>query len=117
MQDLFENFPSAESAYIEATGNTHDLAHWKPSHDVVYETGRRVGFYKLRRRDIGAGKQAFARIYKDVCKAWLRGERFKREVIPPRNETGRERLSKFEVHARAMLGRKNINELRALLEG
>ena len=115
MQDLFEDFPTAEAAYIEAANNAHDLTHWAPSHDAVYEAGRRVGFYKLRRRDIGAGKQAFARVYKEVCKAWLRGERFKREVIPPRHETGRERLSKDEVHARAMLGRKNINELRALL--
>ncbi len=115
MHDLIDEFPTTDAAYFEAANNAHDLAHWKPSHDTVYEAGKRVGFSKLRRRDTGAGQGAFARVYKDVCKAWLRGERFKRDVIEPQ-ENG-EKISQRELLRRRMIGRERVNQLREALRG
>lgn len=115
MQDLFDDLPTAETAYREAASHAHDLASWKPSHPVVYEAGRRIGFYKLRRRDTGGGKRAFEREFKKVCDAWRRGERFRREVIEPRIITGRERLSEQEKAQRQMIGQVRILELKAML--
>lgn len=118
MSDLFDEFPSTDTAYYEAASNSHDIAHWKPSHDVVFEAARRVGFSALRRRDTGAGKRGFAKHYKEVCKAYLRGERFKRDVVVPRDTaTGCEKLSETEVFERKMMGRARIGELRQMLEG
>ncbi|WP_137169373.1 hypothetical protein [Marinomonas sp. FW-1] len=113
MYDLFDEFPAADAAYFEAANNAHDLAHWKPTHDAVYEAGRRVGFSKLRRRDIGAGKRAFGKVYKDVCKAWLRGERFKRDVIQPKQYG--EKISESELLRRRVFGREKVNQLREAL--
>ena len=113
MYDLFDEFPAADAAYFEAANNAHDLAHWKPSHDTVYEAGRRVGFSKLRRRDTGAGQRAFAKVYKDVCKAWMRGERFKRDVIQPKQYG--EKISESELLRRRVFGREKVNQLREAL--
>lgn len=116
MNDLLNEFPSTEDAYFEAANNAHDVARWKPSHDVIYEAAKRVGFHALRRRDTGAGKRGFARHYKEVCKAYLRGERFKRDVIAPRDgSTGREKLSETEVFERKMMGRARVAELKEML--
>ena len=112
--DLFDTFPTAEAAYIEAVNHCHDLASWKPSHEVVYETGRRVGFSKIRRRDTGGGKRSFLKVYGDVCKAYLRGERFRRDVVEnPRPE----RLSAQEVLRRRVVGREQIGRLKEALRG
>jgi hypothetical protein len=113
MNDLFDEFPATDAAYFEAANNAHDLAHWKPSHATVYEAGRRVGCSKLRRRDTGAGKRAFAKSYSEVCKAWLRGERFKRDVIeaPKFGET----ISESELLHRRVIGRERVNQLREAL--
>lgn len=113
MYDLFDEFPATDAAYFEAANNAHDLANWKPTHDAVYEAGRRVGFSKLRRRDTGAGKQAFAKAYKGVCKAWLRGERFKRDVIQPK-QCG-EKINESELIRRRVIGREKVNQLREAL--
>ena len=115
MYDLFDDFPATDAAYFEAANNAHDLAHWNPSHDAVYEAGRRVGFSKLRRRDTGAGKRAFTKVYKDVCKAWMRGERFKRDVIQP--EQYGEKISESERIRRRVIGREKVNQLREALRG
>ncbi|WCN13140.1 hypothetical protein GV054_09035 [Marinomonas mediterranea] len=115
MRDLFNEFPDTEAAYLEVANNAHDLARWKPSHEVLYEAGRRVGFSKIRRRDTGAGKRAFGKIYKEVCKAHMRGERFPRSVIEPQN-TG-EKLTASEVFTRRQIGRERIGDIRAILEG
>ncbi len=113
MYDLFDEFPSVDTAYFEAANHAHDLASWKPSHDAVYEAGRRVGFSKLRRRDTGAGKRAFAKVYKEVRRAWLRGERFKRDVIeaPKYGEI----ISESELLNRRVIGRERVNQLREVL--
>ncbi|WP_100637248.1 hypothetical protein [Marinomonas sp. ef1] len=113
MYDLFDDFPATDAAYFEAANNAHDLAHWKPTHDAVYEAGRRVGFSKLRRRDIGAGKRAFANAYKDVCKAWLRGERFKRDEIKPQQHG--EKISESDLLHRRVFGRAMVGQLREIL--
>ena len=113
MNDLFDEFPTTDAAYFEAINHAHDLAHWKPSHDTVYEAGRRVGFSKLRRRDTGGGKRAFAKAYKDVCRAWLRGERFKRDVIEA-PKFG-EKISESELLRRRVIGRERVNQLREAL--
>ncbi len=117
MTDLFDEFPSVDAAYHEAANNSHDVAHWKPSHDVVFEAARRVGFSALRRRDTGAGKRGFAKQYKEVCKAYSRGERFKRDVVAPKDATGREKLTDKEAFERKMIGRARLGELRQMLEG
>lgn len=115
MQDLIDDLPTVEDAYREATNHAHDLANWKPSHPVVYEAGRRIGFYKLRRRDVGGGKQAYAREFKKVCDAWRRGERFNRAVIELEQTTGRERLSEAEKAHLQQIGQVRIRELKAML--
>jgi len=115
MNDLFDEFPATDAAYFEAANHAHDLASWKPSHDTVYEAGRRVGFSKLRRRDTGAGKRAFAKVFKDVCSAWQRGERFKREVFEA-PKFG-EKISESELLHRRVVGRECVNQLRAILGG
>jgi hypothetical protein len=79
----------------------------------VYEAGKRVGFSKLRRRDTGAGKRAFAKVYKDVCKAWMRGERFKRDVIEPKQYG--EKISESERIRRRVIGRPMVGQLREIL--
>lgn len=112
--DLFNEFPKVADAYFEAANNAHDVASWKPSHAVVMETARRVGFQALRRRDIGAGKRAFGKHYNDVCKAYLRGERFKPVVI---DKPKIERLSERELLNRRAAGPKNIGRLKDILEG
>jgi hypothetical protein len=113
MNDLFDEFPTTDAAYFEAANNAHDLAYWKPSHATVYEAGRRVGFSKLRRRDTGAGKRAFTKSYREVCKAWLRGERFKRDVIEA-PKFG-EMISESELLHRRVIGRERVNQLREAL--
>lgn len=115
MYDLFDEFPTTDAAYFEAANNAHDLAHWKPTHDVVYEAGKRVGFSQLRRRDTGAGKRAFAKAYKEVCKAWLRGERFKRDMIQPKQYG--EKINESELIRRRVIGREKVNQLREALRG
>ncbi|KZN12621.1 hypothetical protein [Marinomonas sp. TW1] len=115
MYDLFDEFPTAEATYFEAASNSHDLAHWQPSHAVVFEAGRRVGFSKLRRRDTGAGKRAFTKIYQDVCKAWQRGERFKRVVIEA--PSFGEKLTEQELLHRRVVGREKVCQLKDLLRG
>lgn len=110
--DLFNEFPAAADAYFEAANNAHDVASWKPSHAVVMEAARRVGFQALRRRDTGAGKRAFGKHYKDVCKAYLRGERFKPVVI---DKPKIERLSERELLTRRVVGRQRVGDLKALL--
>ena len=110
--DLFNEFPSAADAYFEAANNAHDVASWKPSHAVVMEAARRVGFQALRRRDTGAGKRAFGKHYNEVCKAYLRGERFKPVVI---DKPKVERLSERELLNRRVVGRKRVGDLKALL--
>jgi hypothetical protein len=112
--DLFNEFPKENDAYTEAANNAHDVGSWKPSHAVVMETARRVGFQALRRRDTGAGKRGFGKHYRDVCKAYLRGERFKPVVI---DKPKLERLSERELHQRKMVGRSRVGDLKALLGG
>ncbi|WP_111639965.1 hypothetical protein [Marinomonas shanghaiensis] len=111
--DLFNEFPAAADAYFEAANNAHDVASWKPSHPVVMEAARRVGFQALRRRDTGAGKRAFGKHYNDVCKAYLRGERFKPVIIDKPKFA--EKLSEHELHQRKMVGRQRVGDLKALL--
>lgn len=113
MEDLFETFPNAEAAYLEAVNHCHDLTNWKPSHGVVFETGRRVNWSKLRRSDTGAGKRAYIRMYKDVCKAWLRGERF-RMLKPEVKEVLR--LTRLRPEERAA-NSSRIAEIKAVLGG
>lgn len=113
MNDLFDEFPTTEAAYLEAANYAHDLAHWKPSHSVIYEAGKRAGFSKLRRRDTGGGERAFAKTYKAVCLAWQRGERFKRDVIEPQ-KCG-EKISEQELLNRRVIGRERVNQLREAL--
>ncbi|QUX96554.1 hypothetical protein C0J08_14620 [Marinomonas sp. CT5] len=112
--DLFNEFPKVANAYFEAANNAHDVASWKPSHSVVMEAARRVGFQALRRRDTGAGKRAFGKHYNEVCKAFARGERF---VVPEFTETKIERLSERELLNRRAAGPKNIGRLKDILEG
>lgn len=112
--DLFNEFPELADAYFEAANNAHDVASWKPSHAVVMEAARRVGFQALRRRDTGAGKRAFGKHYNEVCKAYLRGERFKPVVI---DKPKAERLSEREILNRRAAGPKNIGRLKDILEG
>ncbi|RBO82600.1 hypothetical protein [Marinomonas aquiplantarum] len=113
MYDLFDEFPTPDAAYFEAANHAHDLAHWQPSHCAVFEAGRRVGFAKLRRRDTGAGKRAFTKIYQDVCKACLRGERFKRVVIEA--PSFGEQLTEQELLQRRVIGRERVGQLKSLL--
>lgn len=110
--DLFNEFPSSADAYREAANNAHDVASWKPSHIVVMEAARRVGFRALRRRDTGAGKQAFGKHYSAVCKAYARGERFKPVII---DKPKTERLSEHELLQRKMVGRARVGDLKQLL--
>lgn len=110
--DLFNEFPAVADAYFEAANNAHDVANWKPSHAVVMEAARRVGFQALRRRDTGAGKRAFGKHYSVVCKSYLRGERFKPVII---DKPKMERLSQHELHQRKMVGRQRVGDLKALL--
>jgi hypothetical protein len=110
--DLFNEFPTMTDAYFEAANNAHDVASWKPAHAVVMEAARRVGFQALRRRDTGAGKRAFGKHYNEVCKAFLRGERFKPVVI---EKPKLERLSEHDLHQRKMVGRQRVGDLKALL--
>lgn len=112
--DLFNEFPKVADAYFEAANHAHDVASWKPSHAVVMETARRVGFQALRRRDTGAGKRAFGKHYSEVCKAYLRGERFKAPEIA---KVKIERLSERELHQRKMVGRARVSDLKQLLGG
>lgn len=112
MKDLLNEFPSVKDAYLEAANNAHDVASWKPSHAVVMEAARLVGFQSLRRRDTGAGQRGFAKHYKEVCKAYLRGERFKPVII---EKPKIERLSDHELHQRKMVGRQRVGDLKALL--
>lgn len=112
MGDLFDQFPEVDAAYSEAANNAHDIASWEPSHLVVMEAARRVGFQALRRRDTGAGKRAFSKHYSQVCKAWLRGERFKPVVI---DKPKVEKLSEQELYQRKMVGRARVGDLRQLL--
>ena len=112
MNDLLNEFPSVSDAYLEAANNAHDISIWKPSHSVIMEAARRVGFQALRRRDTGAGKRAFGRHYNEVCKAYLRGERFKPVVI---DKPKTEQLSEHELHQRKMIGRARVGDLRQLL--
>lgn len=110
--DLFNEFPTVADAYFEAANNAHDVASWKPAHAVVMEAARRVGFQALRRRDTGAGKRAFGKHYNEVCKAFLRGERFKPVVI---EKPKLERLNEQELLRRRVIGRSRIGDLRTLL--
>lgn len=111
--DLFNEFPKPIEAYIEAANNAHDVANWKPSHTVVMEAARLVGFQALRRRDTGAGQRGFAKHYKDVCKAYLRGERFKPVVIEKPKFA--EKLNDHELQQRRMIGRNRVGQLRGML--
>ena len=113
MEDLFETFPDAEAAYLEAVNHCHDLTNWEPSHDVIFETGRRVTWGKLRRSDTGAGKRAFIKIYKDVCKAYVRGERF-RAFKPEVREVPR--IARLRPEERAANSNR-IAEIKAVLGG
>lgn len=110
--DLFNEFPKVADAYFEAANNAHDVASWKPSHAVVMEAARRVGFQALRRRDTGAGKRAFGKHYNEVCKAFARGERFKPVVI---DKPKAERLSERELLKRRVVGRARVSDLKQLL--
>ncbi len=110
--DLFNDFPTVGAAYTEAANHSHDVASWKPSHIVVMEAARRVGFQALRRRDTGAGKRAFGKHYSDVCKAYLRGERFKPVII---DKPKTEKLSEQEALNRKVIGRQRVGDLKELL--
>ncbi|MBJ7539870.1 hypothetical protein [Marinomonas transparens] len=112
--DLFNDFPTVADAYFEAANSAHDVASWRPSHAVVMEAARRVGFQALRRRDTGAGKRAFGKHYNEVCRAWTRGERFKPVVI---DKPKIERLSEQELLKRRVLWREKTGLLKDILEG
>ncbi|MBJ7555415.1 hypothetical protein [Marinomonas spartinae] len=113
--DLFNEFPTMAEAYLEAANHAHDVGSWKPSHSVVMEAARRVGFQALRRRDTGAGKRAFGKHYNEVCKAYLRGERFKPVMIDKPKFA--EKLSEHELLERRVIGRARVSDLKQLLRG
>jgi len=113
MNDLFETYPTAASAYREVVENCHDLANWQPSHPVVFETGRRIGIRAIRMREKGAGALSFKRLYSEVCNAYSRGERFvdtkpkavKYERVAPQQRAEFNAIANSNLHMlRAALG-------------
>lgn len=113
MNDLFESYPSAEAAYLEAINHCHDLSGWRPSHVVVFEAGRRVNWNKLRRLASGCIKRAYIKQYEDVCKAYTRGERFM--PITKNLSKRSERLSDLDLRSLRLVGLNRVNELKQLL--
>lgn len=94
--------PDAGTAYTDA-------CHHRWSHQVIYETAKRVGLFELRTRQERDMMPKFREHYGAVCASWMRGERFEvpkterleKQATPPcRPEVGMSHLAKM----RMMLG-------------
>lgn len=67
--DEFKQFPQARTAYFDAVNHRY-------THEVVYETANRVGFWELKTYSEKQSYPLWQHHYPQVCQAYLDGERF-----------------------------------------
>lgn len=64
-----EIYPDCRQAYLDATGSRY-------SHEVVYETANRVGFYEIRTKSENEIFGVWSKTYTKVCAEHAKGARF-----------------------------------------